>query len=100
MKVNFRKILEKPPERAAKDKQTVPDKPAVLHTESSDGWGGQEIRILLEAKELRKRGYNVVLACQEQSGLSREARAAGVPSMGAMTSIGPPLCLVTTIPSP
>ena len=79
MKVNFRKILEKPPERAAKDKQTVSDKPAILHTESSDGWGGQEIRILLEAKELRKRGYNVVLACQEQSGLAREARAAGVP---------------------
>ncbi len=79
MKVNFRKILEKPPELAAKDEQTVPDKPSVLHTESSDGWGGQEIRILLEAKELRKRGYNVVLACQEHSGLSREARAAGVP---------------------
>ncbi|MEE8219475.1 MAG: glycosyltransferase [bacterium] len=66
-------------ERVSRGEKTVPTRPAVLHTESSDGWGGQEIRILLEAKELRKRGYNVVLACQKHSGLSREAQAAGLP---------------------
>ncbi len=71
----FAQVLQ----RVARGEEMVPDKPAVLHTESSDGWGGQEIRILLEAEELRKRGYEVVLACQKNSGLSRNAQAAGVP---------------------
>jgi glycosyltransferase involved in cell wall biosynthesis len=51
----FYRVLEK----VVRGEVTVPKKPAVLHTESSDGWGGQEIRILLEAQELRKRGYEV-----------------------------------------
>lgn len=71
----FARVLE----RVALDELFVPEKPAVLHTESSDGWGGQEIRILLEAQELRKRGYDIVLACQKNSGLSQNARASGLP---------------------
>jgi glycosyltransferase involved in cell wall biosynthesis len=66
-------------EQVALGEVIVPVKPAVLHTESSDGWGGQEIRILLEAQELRKRGYDVVLVCQKNSGLSQNAQNAGVP---------------------
>lgn len=71
----FAKVLEK----VARGDIEIPERPAVLHTESSDGWGGQEIRILLEAQELRKRGYEVVIVCQKNSGLSRYAKASGVP---------------------
>ena len=38
------------------------DKIRVLHTEWSDGWGGQEIRIFNEAKWFRNRGHEVILA--------------------------------------
>ena len=31
----------------------------ILHTESSLGWGGQEIRILTEARGLQDRGHRV-----------------------------------------
>ena len=34
----------------------------ILHTESSNGWGGQEIRILKEAIGLRSRGHEIVFA--------------------------------------
>ncbi len=35
----------------------------ILHTEASQGWGGQEIRILSEASGLIARGHDVHLAC-------------------------------------
>jgi len=35
----------------------------VLHTESSCGWGGQEIRILTEMEGMARRGHHVVLIC-------------------------------------
>jgi len=33
----------------------------ILHTEASDAWGGQEIRILSEAIWFRKNGHEIVL---------------------------------------
>lgn len=51
----------------------------ILHTESSDGWGGQEVRILLEATEFIRRGHRVLIVCPPSSGLARHAREAGVP---------------------
>lgn len=39
----------------------------ILHTESSLAWGGQEIRILTEAKGFLARGHHVVIAAQPQS---------------------------------
>jgi glycosyltransferase involved in cell wall biosynthesis len=39
----------------------------VLHTESSCGWGGQEIRILDEAEGLRSRGHEVALVAPGES---------------------------------
>lgn len=39
----------------------------VLHTEWSNGWGGQEIRIINEMIEVRKAGIEVFLACREDS---------------------------------
>ena len=39
----------------------------VLHTESSLGWGGQELRTVLEANALAIRGYEVRVACSPKS---------------------------------
>lgn len=49
----------------------------VLHTECSGGWAGQERRVLLECEEMRKRGHTLVLACEMNSPLAREARKRG-----------------------
>jgi glycosyltransferase involved in cell wall biosynthesis len=50
----------------------------VLHTESSVGWGGQEMRILLEAGALQERGHRVLIACAPDCRLAECARAAGL----------------------
>ena len=51
----------------------------ILHTEASCGWGGQEIRILEEAKGLIARGHEVTLACASTSRIYAEAPRYGVP---------------------
>jgi glycosyltransferase involved in cell wall biosynthesis len=53
--------------------------PTVLHAESSVGRGGQEIRTLAETRWLIGHGWNALIACQPDSLLLREARAASVP---------------------
>jgi len=45
----------------------------VLHTEWSDGWGGQEIRIINEMIALREKGVEVFLACKENSQIKIKA---------------------------
>lgn len=52
---------------------------SILHTEASTGFGGQEIRILAEARWLAEHGWDVAIACQPASRLAAEARAAGLP---------------------
>ena len=52
--------------------------PTILHTEASLGLGGQELRILAEARWLRDHGWRALVACQPGSGLLVEARAEGV----------------------
>jgi len=49
----------------------------ILHTESSTGWGGQEMRILKEAEGLRERGHNIILAVASGGGLVAKARNKG-----------------------
>src|SRR5215468_4576591 len=51
----------------------------VLHTESSGGHGGQEIRTLAEARWLLGHGWGALIACQPDSPLFAEARATSVP---------------------
>jgi glycosyltransferase involved in cell wall biosynthesis len=51
----------------------------VLHTEASLGLGGQEIRILTEARWLLAHGWDVVIACRPASRLHAEASAAALP---------------------
>lgn len=51
---------------------------SILHTEASDGWGGQEIRILLEMEGLQKRGHRLLLAATPQSQILKEAMTRGI----------------------
>jgi glycosyltransferase involved in cell wall biosynthesis len=53
----------------------------IVHTEASLGWGGQEIRILSEAKGLIGRGHEVVLLCPAEARIYREAPAWKVPAI-------------------
>jgi len=46
----------------------------ILHTESSNGWGGQEIRILSESKGMRERGHEIIMAVAKGGGLVEKAR--------------------------
>lgn len=45
----------------------------VLHTEWSDGWGGQEIRIINEMIAVREKGIEVYLACRNHSIIKKKA---------------------------
>lgn len=49
----------------------------ILHTEASTGWGGQEIRILREAKGMREKGHSVLFATQKGAQLIEKARKEG-----------------------
>jgi glycosyltransferase involved in cell wall biosynthesis len=51
---------------------------ALLHTESSLGWGGQEIRVLSEAGGVAARGHEVLLAAPSDSRIYAEAPRFGV----------------------
>ncbi len=50
----------------------------VLHSEWSDGWGGQEIRILGECLGMAARGHRVMLCGTPHSELSAAAQEAGL----------------------
>lgn len=43
----------------------------IAHTESSCGWGGQEIRIYTEMEAMRARGHHLLLAAPERSEIFR-----------------------------
>ena len=45
----------------------------IVHTESSLGWGGQEIRILSESQGLARRGHEVSLLCPREARIFDEA---------------------------
>ncbi len=53
----------------------------IAHTESSDGWGGQEIRILTEAAGMQSRGHHVVVHGAHGSRIVAEAPRFGVPAV-------------------
>ncbi len=52
---------------------------SIVHTEWSDGFGGQEHRILLECREMMRRGHRVRIACRPEAELFPKAREAGIP---------------------
>jgi glycosyltransferase involved in cell wall biosynthesis len=51
----------------------------ILHTECSRGWGGQELRILVEARGMIGRGHDVWLAAPPESCIAKAANARGLP---------------------
>ncbi len=51
----------------------------IIHTESSCGWGGQEIRILTEAKGMMERGHDVSILCPSHAPIYAEAQERGIP---------------------
>ena len=53
----------------------------IVHTEASCGWGGQEIRILEEARGMIARGHEVVVLCPPQARIFTEAPRRGVPAV-------------------
>lgn len=53
----------------------------IVHTESSLGWGGQEIRILSESQGMIRRGHDVKLLCPPQARIRAEAANWGVPAI-------------------
>jgi glycosyltransferase involved in cell wall biosynthesis len=55
----------------------------ILHTESSMGWGGQEIRIVQESLGMIKRGHHVVIAAPPESAIFRNAREADIKTVAA-----------------
>lgn len=56
----------------------MPPSLAIAHTESSLGWGGQEIRILTESAGMLARGHTVTVYCSPRSRLIAEASRYGV----------------------
>jgi glycosyltransferase involved in cell wall biosynthesis len=52
---------------------------AILHTENSTGWGGQEIRILTEARGMLDRGHRVMLLTPASAEILPAAEKMGVP---------------------
>lgn len=52
---------------------------SILHTESSTGWGGQEIRILTEARGMLDRGHRVLLLTPANAEILPAAQRMGVP---------------------
>src|SRR5882672_4598900 len=66
--------------------------PTVLHTESSRGHGGQEIRTLAEVRWLLAHGWGALIACQPDSPLFAEATASTIPveavRMRSATDVG------------
>lgn len=51
----------------------------VLHTESSCGWGGQELRILTEAQDMAARGHRIELVADPSSRIAQQAGGFGLP---------------------
>lgn len=55
----------------------------ILHTEASNGWGGQEIRILTEARVFLDHGHEVHLLANSASEILKAAPRYGVPASAA-----------------
>ncbi len=53
----------------------------IVHSESSCGWGGQEIRVLEEAAGMRERGHRVTLLCPAEARVCEEAARRSVPAV-------------------
>jgi glycosyltransferase involved in cell wall biosynthesis len=55
----------------------------IIHTESSCGWGGQELRIIAESEGMLARGHEVCVVAPPESRIFAETRRRGIPARGA-----------------
>jgi len=55
----------------------------IVHTESSCGWGGQELRIIVESEGMLARGHEVCVVAPPESRIFAETRRRGIPSRAA-----------------
>lgn len=55
---------------------------SILHTESSIGWGGQELRILTEMEGMKRRGHRVTLVTADTADILPAARSRGLEVVG------------------
>ncbi len=53
--------------------------PLIVHTDWSLAWGGQEIRMLSELREMKKLGFRVAMFVRKGSELSRRGKEEGIP---------------------
>ncbi len=53
--------------------------PLIVHTDWSRSWGGQEIRILTELREMKRLGFRVAMIVCEDSELSRRGEQENIP---------------------
>lgn len=51
----------------------------IVHTESSNGWGGQEMRILSEAAGFLERGHHITVVCPADTPLYAQAQTRDIP---------------------
>lgn len=51
----------------------------ILHTEWSDGWGGQERRVVSEMEGMLRRGHHVLLVTRPHCRIRNEAEQRGIP---------------------
>ena len=72
---DFLGVMDRMAERTAHMK----DKWRILHTEASEGWGGQEIRIFTEAQGMIRRGHRVMIAAPAYAALYKKSREADIP---------------------
>jgi glycosyltransferase involved in cell wall biosynthesis len=52
----------------------------IVHTEFSNGWGGQEMRIVQEAQGIAARGHRVIIAARPECQILVRAHAADLPT--------------------
>jgi glycosyltransferase involved in cell wall biosynthesis len=53
--------------------------PLIVHTDWSCAWGGQEIRMLTELREMKKLGFRVAMIVRRDSELARRGRQEDIP---------------------
>ncbi len=52
--------------------------PLIVHTDASRAWGGQEMRVLAELREMRARGCRAALIARDESPLAQRCMAAAL----------------------
>lgn len=71
---------------------------SIVHTEWSDGYGGQEHRIVLECREMMRRGHEAAIVCRPEAALLDKARDAGIPSVAVpIRSSADPAAVVSMV---